>query len=100
MEAKKQKTGEEDSELKQTNIYVHHAPTFEKCCIDWIIATYQPLSMIEESTFRKMCCSLNSKAPIIGKDKVRQLFYVECAKARSEVQSILKGNSATITANG
>jgi hypothetical protein len=87
METKKQKTGEEDNELKQTNIsrYVHHAPTFEKCCIDWIIAMYQPLSMIEKSTLRKMYCSLNSKAPIIGKDKARQLLSVECAKARSKV---------------
>jgi hypothetical protein len=73
MEEKKQKCNEEDSQLKQTNIsrYVHHAPVFEKCCIGWIITMYQPISMIEESTFRKMCYSLTSKAPIIGKDKVR-----------------------------
>ena len=101
MKAKKQKSVDDDSLLKQVNKsrYVHHAPTFEKCCIDWIIATYQPLSMIKESTFRKMCFSLNSKAPILGKDKVRQLLSMECAKARSKVESILKGNLIAITAD-
>jgi hypothetical protein len=42
MEIKKQKNDKEDGQLKQTNIswYIHHAPTFEKCYIDWIVASY------------------------------------------------------------
>ena len=88
--------------MKQESIsrYVQSAPTFEKCCVDWLIATYQPLSMVEEPSFRKLCSSLNSKAPIIGKDKIRNLLSYECAKSKSKLNDLLKGHLVTATADG
>jgi hypothetical protein len=70
--------------MKQGSIsrYVQSAPTFEKCCVDWLIATYQPLSMVEEPSFRKLCSSLNSKAPIIGKDKLGTFFPMNVPSRR------------------
>ena len=101
-DAKKAKGSNIDGQKKQESInrYVLSAPTFEKCCVDWLIATYQPLSMVEEPSFRKLCLSLSCKAPIIGKDKIRHLLSLECAKARSKVNDLLKGHSVTATADG
>jgi hypothetical protein len=101
-DAKKAKVSSTVGQKKQESInrYVQIAPSFEKCCVDWLIATNQPLSMVEEPTFRKLCFSLNSKAPIIGKDKIRHILSLECAKARSKVIDMLKGHFVTATADG
>ena len=100
-DAKKAKVSSVGQKKQESiNRYVQSAPSFEKCCVDWLIATYQPLSMVEEPTFRKLCFSLNCKAPIIGKDKIRHILSLECAKARSKVIDLLKGNFVTATADG
>ncbi len=54
------------------HLYIQNYPSFETCCITWVIAAYR----IEDPSFRKMCC-LNSKAPNIGRDKVKKILCVE-----------------------
>ena len=39
-----------------------------------MINSYQPISAVENDSFRKMVKALNNKAPVIGEDKIRTLI--------------------------
>ena len=50
--------------------YMDNTAKYPDCLMKWIYSTFQPLSIVENDSFRNMIDSLNKKAPIIGKDKL------------------------------
>jgi hypothetical protein len=80
--------------------FLMHCPKFETCLINWMVATYQPLHCCEDQTFRDMCLSLNKKAPILSRDKLRTLLSEEYTMTKSKLKMILKGRHFSITTDG
>jgi hypothetical protein len=60
------------TQVKLTD-YMDNTAKYPDCLMKWIYSTFQPLSIVENDSFRNMIASLNKKAPIIGKDKIRSL---------------------------
>jgi hypothetical protein len=99
-EVQKQKKPKLDTDQPKIAGFVTYFPTFQKSYINWMVQTYQPISCCENSAFRTLCQSLNIKAPILGREKVRCLLTKEVLELRADVTTALKGMyfSATMDA--
>jgi len=87
-----------DSDLKTTTVhqssltsFMTICPSFQESYLEWVIDTYQPISSCEYASFRKMCFSLNGKAPVMGREKVRILLNREAATVRLQMKDVLAG---------
>jgi hypothetical protein len=91
-DTQKQKKTKIDTSLqpKMSN-FITYFPTFQKAYINWLVQTYQPISSCENLAFRTLCQSLNVKAPILGREKVRCLLTKEVLEVRAAVTTALKG---------
>jgi len=88
-EEKKRKTTA--SGQKKVTGFMSYFPNHEKALINWVIKTYQPLTACEEESFRQYSQSLNLKAPVIGREKLRTLLSKEAADVRGDIKKSLKG---------
>lgn len=68
--------------------YIEPAPSFQEAFLDWLVDTYQPIRCCEVESFRRMCRSLNSGSPIIGRDKVRSLLSQKAAELRVKLRKV------------
>jgi hypothetical protein len=80
--------------------FVKYCPRFEKCLVQWMIATYQPFRCVDDKHFREMCLSLNPKAPTLSREKLKTLVSEECFVAKVKVKKILKGRFFSFTTDG
>lgn len=80
--------------------FLKHCPRFEKCLVQWMIATYQPYRCVEDRHFRAMCQSLSVRAPILSRDKLKELVSEEYHVAELKVKGILKGRFFSFTTDG
>jgi hypothetical protein len=80
--------------------YLLDCPKFEKCLINWMIATYQPLRCCEDPSFREMCLSLSKKAPILSRERLRTLLSEEYSMTKKTLKMILKGRHYSFTTDG
>ena len=80
--------------------FLINCPKFENCLITWMVATYQPLRCCEDQSFRDMCHSLNKKAQIFSRDKLRTLLSEEYTITKSKLKMILKGRHFSFTTDG
>jgi hypothetical protein len=80
--------------------FVNYCPTFEKCLAQWMIATYQPFCCVDDPHFKAMCQSLNPKAPILSREKLKSLVIEEFYIAQVKVQKILKERFFAFTTDG
>ncbi len=79
--------------------FVTYSPTFERCFIKWLVATYQPVLAYEHESFREMCRSLNPKVNHLGRAKVRNLLTKEACTVKLQIKSILKDRNFNLTAD-
>ena len=75
-------------------------PKFEDCLLKWVIATYQPLRCVEDPNFRRMCHSLNKKAPIMSREKLKMLLAERYHLTEATLKQILKGRHFAFTTDG
>lgn len=80
--------------------FINNFPDFEKCVTRWMIETYQPLRCVEDKYFRAMCQSLNFKAPILTRDKLKTLISEQYHCAKLKLKNILNGKYFTFTTDG
>lgn len=80
--------------------FLLHCPKFESCLLKWMIGTYQPLRCVEDSNFRAMCQSLNRKAPILSRHKLKTLVSEEYHLMEIKLKRILKGRHYAFTTDG
>jgi hypothetical protein len=90
-EVQKRKKSKLADDQPKISGFVTYFPTFQKAYINWMVQTHQPISCCENSAFRAMCQSLNIKAPILGREKVRCLLTKEVLELRADVTTALKG---------
>ena len=87
----------------QTSILGHMQPfpDFQDKLLNWVVSTYQPFDVVTEDSFREMVGSIsNNKAPIIGKDTIRNLVHDKVACAKLLLKKQLVGQSYSITNDG
>jgi hypothetical protein len=77
--------------------YMETVDNYQECLVKWMIDSYQPLSAVEKDSFRAMINCLNSKAPVIGFDKIRTLMSNKYFDAMHDVSTILKGKAVALT---
>jgi hypothetical protein len=80
----------------QTSILGHMQPfpDFQDKLLNWVVSTYQPFDVVTEDSFREMVGSIsNNKAPIIGKDTIRNLVHDKVAYAKLLLKNQLVGQS-------
>jgi hypothetical protein len=77
--------------------YVVPSPNFQDHLIKWLYTTFQPLSVVEQASFRDMISSLNKKSPLMGKEKVRSLLSTKYYEVLHRITSILKGKYISLT---
>jgi hypothetical protein len=66
------------SDSKKTlSSYLIPYPGFEGALLKWMIENYQPLSVTECKEIQEMCQTLNTKAPLVGRDWVARLLSME-----------------------
>lgn len=70
---------------------------FEECLVKWMIKTYQPLSAVQEDTFRDMLTSLNKKVPAVSYGKIRSLMTQKYHETLYSIKKILKGKDVSLT---
>ena len=80
--------------------FLINCPKFENCLINWMVATYQPLCCCEDQSFKEMCLSLNKKAPILSRDRLRTLLSEEYSITKSKLKMILMGKYFSFTTDG
>jgi hypothetical protein len=93
-------TGTGSTSTLSIESFVKYCPTFKKCLVQWMIATYQPFCCVDDLHFRAMCQSLNPKAPILSREKLKSLVSEEFYIAQIKVQKILKGRFFAFTTDG
>ncbi len=86
------------TQVKLTD-YMDNTAKYPDCLMKWIYSTFQPLSIVENDSFRNMIDSLNKKAPIIGKDKLRSMLSTHYSEVLHRITSILKGKYVALTTN-
>ena len=77
-----------------------NCPSFDDCLLKWMISSYQPLRIVEDPYFRRMCQSLNKKAPIISRDKIKALLAERFQLTVEMTKNILKGQHFSFTTDG
>jgi hypothetical protein len=76
---------------------VTYTPSYEKCFLDFVVETYQPISICEHCTYRALCNSLNIKATIYGHEKAYRLISKEVIDIRQGITAALKGMYFAVT---
>jgi hypothetical protein len=77
--------------------FINPCPNYQDCLVKWMIDTYQPLSTVQQDSFRDMLASLNKKAPIVGHDKIRTLMSTKYYDSVNTITGILKNKSVSLT---
>jgi hypothetical protein len=77
--------------------FVTHCPDFENCLLEWVIQTYQPLKCVEDESFRKLCISLNKKAPFISRAKFGSMVMYKFTEMQQKMTAILLKRYLSIT---
>lgn len=89
--SKKARTEAGKEEQPKISTFVTYTPSYEKCFLDFVVETYQPISICEHRTYRALCQSLNIKAPIYGREKAYRLISKEVIDIREGITAALKG---------
>jgi hypothetical protein len=76
---------------------VTNCPNFEDALLNWIVQTYQPLSVIEHPSFREMLLKLNNKSPLISHAKIHSLLSAKYYDVMASMKKILKMNQISLT---
>jgi hypothetical protein len=62
-----------------------------------MVSSYQPLSTVQNDSFRKMIKCLNKKAPVIGEEKIRTLMSMKYFEVMQSITNIVKGKDVSLT---
>jgi hypothetical protein len=65
-------------------------PTYEKCLLNCVILTYQPLRIVEEPSFREFCFSLNKSSHILSRDKLGTLLKAKYVMVQDEMKKLMQ----------
>ena len=82
---------------KMLNNYVDRSNDYQECLAKLMINSYQPLFAVENDSFRNMFKALNSKAPVIGEDKIQNLISNKYYDTMLVITKILKGKDVALT---
>jgi len=88
---KKHKVDSVDLSQVSLSKFLVGAPSFEGALLTWMIDTYQPISACEHPSFRAMVQSLNPKAQVVGREKLKAMIAKQYALVKLKFKSILKG---------
>jgi hypothetical protein len=74
-------------------------PSYEKCLLNFVILTYQPLQIVEEPSFREFCFSLNKSSHILSRDKLGTLLKAKYVMVQDEMKKLMHKRYFAITAD-
>ena len=85
---KKHKVDSVDLSQVSLSKFLVGAPSFEGALLTWMIDTYQPISACEHPSFRAMVQSLNPKAQVVGREKLKAMIAKQYALVKLKFKSI------------
>ena len=88
---KKHKVDSVDLSQVSLSKFLVGAPSFEGALLSWMIDMYQPISACEHPSFRAMVQSLNPKAQVVGREKLKAMIAKQYTLVKLKFKSILKG---------